>query len=204
MNYNKLMALAVGVALTAGTAFADTGWMNSYAYVWDGSADTFYDLNGADQTENFDGADLGQFGPGYTLFLNAEINAWADSGDAYTDFSLFYRVYSGTPGTFTQDPVNSIDNVSGNDWRGLATDNDLSGLGVGTYTVDLYVSRSHTWDAGAGGPYTTYLDINGDTAGGEPTADFFSASFEVIPEPGTMGLLAIGLLGVAGFRRRMK
>ena len=210
MNYKKLAVLAVGAVFAAQAAFADTGWLASYAYVWDGTDDTVYTLNGGfpdavagTPVGAFDDADLGTFNLGYTLFLNAEISAWADGGDEFTDLSLWYRVYDNTPGAFAQQSSSSIDNFGGNDWRGIATGVDLGGLGVGEYTVDIYVSRSHTWDAGTGGPFTTYLNTTGDTGGSEPTGDFFSASFEVIPEPGTMGLLVIGLLGAAGLRRRL-
>ncbi|MBP8655054.1 MAG: PEP-CTERM sorting domain-containing protein [Kiritimatiellae bacterium] len=198
----KLLAFAL-VAMMAGAALAETGWMNSYVYVWDGSADTYYNLNGADQPEDFNGADLGTFELTSTLFLNSQINAWANGGDSYNYMSLYWRI--GTSGAFTEQQDNALDNIGGNDWRAITPGVDLIAAagGAGSYVVQVYAERSHSW--GGGGPYVTQLDVDGDTGGGAPD-NFFQASFDInpapVPEPATMSLLGLGALALA-LRRKM-
>lgn len=213
MNYSKVAILAVSVLFSAGVAMADTGWLESYVFMNEGNGDTFYDLNSTVQAAgNFDGANLGTFDitEGDQLFLNAEINAWADGGDEFTEMTLYWRL--GQSGAFTAQTTTDIftpDPESPNNQRGLTPGvNLVAEAGIGEHTVEVFASRTHTWDGGAGGPLEIYMDtttapFDTDAITDEPTGDFFSASFEVIPEPGTMGLLVIGLLGAAGLRRRL-
>ncbi len=193
----KKLASFIAVALLAAQgALAGTAWVGSYAYVWNGTSDTFYDLNVDTGNANFTGS-LGTFTTGYTFFLNGEINASADGGDAYTSMVLSYRVNGGA---WVNDPVDSISNPSGPTATGLSQGNDLSGLANGTHTIELYLTRSHTWSGG--GPYTTSLDVDGDT-GGAAADNYFTATFTVVPEPSTIALAGLGLFGLIAARRRM-
>ncbi len=198
----KLLAFAL-VAILAGTAMADTGWMNSYVYMNDGVGDTWYDLNGADQPSNLDGANLGTFELTDVLWLNSEINAWANGGDTYNSMSIYWRI--GTSGAFTEQQQTTITNPSGDDFRAVTPGVDLiDAVGsAGVYTLQVYVERSHSWSGG--GPYITQLNTLGDTGGVVPTADFFEASFTVnaIPEPATMSLLGLGALAMV-IRRKIR
>lgn len=188
----------MGLAVAAS---ADTGWMNSYVYMWDSvsQANTWYDLNGADQAANFHGADLGTFDISDDLYLNSEINAWASDTDFFNYMSIYYRI--GTSGGFTEQQDATLDNVSGNNWRALTPGAELISQvgGPGTYTLQVYIERSHSWDGG--GPYVTQLDRDGDTGGGAPD-NYFSATFDVIPEPGTLAMLGAGIVGLLVYRRR--
>lgn len=200
----KVVAMLAVALFAAQGAMANTGWNNSYLNVTSGGT-TWYDLNGADQgAGNFNGANLGSFSLGYSLTLGSEINAFADGGDTFSTMSLYYRIDGGS---WTEVADNTIDNIGGTNFRGITTGADLGGLGVGGHTVEAYVSRSHTWSGG--GPYTTYLNTTGDVGGGvepadvPPAANFFAASFTVVPEPATMALFGMGLAGLMVARRRL-
>jgi len=196
----RKLLVAVAALTMAVSAMAGTGWLDSYVYMNDGVGDTWYDLQGAGQPGGkFNGADLGIFQQNGQLWLNSEINAWANLGDTYNYMSLYWRL--GTSGGYTEQQDATLDNPGGgNNWRGITPSvNLLTGLTPGTYTIQVYAERSHSW--GGGGPYITRVDVDGDTGGGA-VDNPFAATFDVIPEPTTLALVGLGIAGLLVYRRR--
>ena len=197
----KVLACLSFLGLVA-SASADVGWQDSYVYVWPGSGpDIWYDLNGTEQGVNFEGADLGDYSLSGSLFLNSQLNAWADNDDYYTStsFSLYYRIYvtGDTPPGWSYSQSTSIANTGGNNWQAYTPGvNLLQGLTPGSYSVDLFAYKIHYWDTAGGGSWEERIWDSGEDN------NAFTAQFQVVPEPGTLGLLGLGFAALAGFRRR--
>jgi hypothetical protein len=190
------------IAGLATGASAAVGWNNSYVYVWPGAdPDIYYDLNGMDQSANFHGADLGDFSVMGSLFLNSQLNAWADGDDYYTStsFSLYYRVYENgdTPPGWSHSDSTSITSQGGSNWQAYTPGvNIVAGLPAGDYLLDVFAYKIHYWDTAGGGSWEERIWREG--VDNQP----YTAEFQVIPEPGTLSLLGLGLAGLVRFRRR--
>ena len=186
----------------ATAAAANVGWNNSYVYVWPGEGpDVWYDLNGSDQGQNFHGADLGDYFITDSLFLNGLLNAWADGDDYYTatSFSLYYRVYEtgDSPPGWSHSDSTSIAGLGDNNWQAYAPGvNILNGLMAGNYSVDVFAYKIHYWDTAGGGSWEERIWRDG--VDNQP----YTATFQVVPEPGTLTLAGLGLAALAAFRRR--
>ena len=195
----KLMVFAAA-AMMAGSAMADTGWMDSYAYFWNGTADTYYDLNGATVNPDLQGANLGTFELTSTFFLNSQINAWANNGDTFTTGSIWWRL--GTSGAYTEQQDTSWESQGGNDWRAITPGVDLIAAAgaAGSYTLQVYLERDHSWD---GGSATIALDQAGANASTTPWEATFTINPAAVPEPATMSLLGLGALAMV-IRRKIR
>ena len=197
----KILVLLVLLGLAVG-APADVGWLNSYVYVWPGAGpDIWFDLNGSDQSANFHGADLGAYALAGSLFLNSQLNAWADDDDYYTatSFALYYRVYESgdAPPGWSHSDSTSIADQGGNNWQAYTPGvNIIDGLTAGNYLVDVFAYKIHYWDTAGGGSWEERIWRDG------VDNQAYTAEFQVIPEPATLGLLGLGLAVLARARRR--
>lgn len=194
----------LGLFLLPGIASAATGVFGSYLQVNTGST-TVYELQdyAAPDLTDFQGLDLGDFTTGSTLQIsNASVLTYKNGGGNVTGANLFYRVYSGSPTSFTSAVLNFGSNAtavdlggstfSGTDdqeWRGLAggSINLLSGITTnGTYSVEVYIQA-----------FTNEGDRFSNNGGSN-----FIATFDVVPEPSKALFGMVGLFGLFLRRRR--
>ena len=180
----KLMAILALMGMTASSQAA-TGWFSDYILVSrDGGADEYFWI-GADPSfgTQFAGYDFGDI---TTLEFGADMQYWSDTqdrgGGAYN--------WAINAGAFTEQ-VWVQSGPIGNNYQGLlpTTVDVAASLAPGDYTVSVWAK---SWDTGAG---------QGDSFESTGGANF-TASFTVVPEPATMALFGLGMLGVVAYRRR--
>lgn len=199
----KNLLTTMSFLLISQFASAATGVFGSYLQINTGS-NTVYELQdyAAPNLIDFGGLDLGDFTTGSTLQIsNASLLTYKNSGGNVTGATLYYRVFSGSPTTFTSAVLNfGADSTStdlggsvfsgGGDqeWRGLAGGNInlLSGITTnGTYSVEVYLQASTN---------------EGDRFSNAGGANYI-ATFDVVPEPSKALFAGLGL-GSLFFRRR--
>lgn len=181
----KLMAILAIVGLSAGATQAATGWYSDYIVVSvDGGADQYFWI-GADPSfgTEFNGYD---FGTVTTLEFGADMRYWSDTQDR--GGGAYYWNIDG--GAFTEE-IWVQSGPDGNDYQGLlpTTVDVAAGLTPGTYTVQVYAK---SWDTGDG-QGDSFLSNGGLN---------YTATFTVVPEPATMALFGLGVIGVIAYRRR--
>lgn len=181
----KLMAVLALVGMAASSQAA-TGWFSDYIVLSvDGGGDQYYWV-GSDPSygTQFDGANLGSL---ISLNFGADFKYWSDTQDR--GGGAFYWSIDG--GSFTEQ-IWTQNAIGGNDFQGTlpsSTINVAQGLSLGLHTVSVY---SKSWDTGAG-QGDSYLSNGGNN---------YTATFTVVPEPATMALFGLGVLGVVAYRSR--
>lgn len=194
----KISLIVASLSITALSLSAQTIF-NGYAYVSDTTAGVdkvWYDLNGTAQTQDFDGANLGDFTT--NLWLGGQTGFWSD-GQGVEFITMHYNIGGDTTasGTISYDfqSFSSPDDQWGTDESG-ANDSDISldliaahSLAQGDYTLEV-------WVEGKANNRSSIFDNNGGSN--------YDATFSVVPEAGTYALLAglLSLTYIALIRRK--
>lgn len=200
MKMTKILAALSAIGLAVGTAQAATDIFGSYVQIGStvyGGAEW-----GATDVTNLDGANLGTFNVGDTLNIaDAEVQTFKNGASDVTGAEYQWRVWSGTPGGafsvvalgFTSDaPFTSLagNTASGGgdqNWGTPAsTPNILASLDAGSYSLEVFFRA-----------FTNEGDRFSNNGGNN-----FVATFTVVPEPGTLALLGVGMATLGIVRRR--
>lgn len=161
--------MLVFVAGTFSAAAQSAGFNTTYIVLQvNGGPQTYYDLQATTANPDFNGTSLGSFcrnsGSGL-LFLGAEHNVYKCGGCDLQSSRIFYRIYpTGSPaGSFISNDIGyssgSANGCGGEDqmWSNTGYNtNLLSGLGPGTYSLEVYSDATVTCSGG-----TVYAGNNG-------------------------------------------
>ena len=201
----QIQALAIALIASSASSFGAAGIFDSFAIVRLAS-NTYYDIGATTANPEFQSASFGTINSVTgNLQLGGQTKTFKNSSSDVTGARIWYRVWSGTAsGSFTSlnyafqlNLVSPGDqqwgtDVAGSNTTAFFTSNLVSGRANGNYTLEVYTEIS-TNGVNAANP----IAINN---GGSN----FQATFTVVPEPATWGLLAGSLTLAVVFRRRAK
>ena len=203
----QIQALAIALIASSASSFGAAGIFDSFAIVRLAS-NTYYDIGATTANPEFQGASFGTINSVTgNLQLGGQTKTFKNSGSDVTGSRIWYRVWSGTAsGAFSSlnyafqiNNVNSVTgdqqwgtDVAGSNTTAFFTSNLVSGRANGNYTLEVYTEIS-TNGVNAANP------IASNNGGSN-----FQATFTVVPEPATWGLLAASLTLAVVFRRRAK
>ncbi|MGD9418258.1 MAG: hypothetical protein Q7R22_004895 [Verrucomicrobiota bacterium JB025] len=184
------LALMLSLPVGASTIF------NGYAYVSPASAGvdaTWYDLSGTAQSQDFEGADLGDFAT--TLWLGGQTGFWSE-GNGVEFIQLNYSISGAAAASGTISYAFQSYSDPNDQWG-----TDVNGLNITDNSKDLIATHSlpegdysiAVWVEGKAFNQSSIYDSNGGSN--------FNATFTVVPEPGAA---ALGLLGTLMLLRRRR
>ncbi len=176
----KLMAILAIVGMTASSQAA-TGWFDDFILASvDGGADNSYFLEGSGTA--FNGYNFGNV---VTLEFGADMKYWADNGDNREGGAFYYQIDA----VGQTEVIWSHASIGGNDYQGTqaSTINVAQGLSLGAHTVTVWAK---SWGSVGGDSWLSNGGAN------------YSATFTVVPEPATMALFGLGVLGMIAYRAR--
>jgi hypothetical protein len=203
---------SVQMSLTDGSGKAD------YAYTWGyDSARTLGTLTSLSYDWYRTGASIAGLMPAFRLFYDADGSA-ATTGDQ--GYLVFEQTYNGGAGSVVSDQWVSTDLMNVNMWQRQFT----PGLTVEAYNVSLADWTSGTnqpanadrlnastailgieFGIGSGwnGAFNGFVDnVSFGFGGNTTTFNFETAAAAAVPEPGSIALLGMGVLGLVATRRR--
>lgn len=228
MRVSLLSALALAVALVnpsssrGNTVYALGVGFSVDANTLDliNAATTFYNLAGTDHAASLPsslGVAINVNQGGSLLLSGATAKTWQSSTDSANSVTLFYRVYETGTASGSRPGFSSYNILYSNQWQPDAninkywsstsnpgTVNLLTGLTAGTiatpknYTIELYGMAAFTWsNGGSSGSYNSFANNSGNP-------NNYTTQFQLVPEPSSASLLALGTAALLALHRRRK